>query len=93
MQSNGGVLPARVAAQKPIFVIESGPAAGVVGAQRLGRKLGFDDCIVFDMGGTTAKATIVADGDFSMAPETEVGGDGAGAVTASPRVPWRPTAP
>ena len=77
MQSNGGVLPARVAAQKPIFVIESGPAAGVVGAQRLGRKLGFDDCIVFDMGGTTAKATIVADGDFSMAPETEVGGDAA----------------
>ena len=77
MQSNGGVLPARVAAEKPIFVIESGPAAGVVGAQRLGQKLGFDNCIVFDMGGTTAKATIVADGDFSMAPETEVGGDAA----------------
>ncbi|MEL0019550.1 MAG: hydantoinase/oxoprolinase family protein, partial [Rickettsiales bacterium] len=47
MQSNGGVLPARVAAEKPIFVIESGPAAGVVGAHRLGRKLGFGDCIVF----------------------------------------------
>lgn len=77
MQSNGGVLPAKVAAEKPIFVIESGPAAGVVGAQRLGRKLGFDNCIVFDMGGTTAKATIVADGEFSMAPETEVGGDAA----------------
>jgi N-methylhydantoinase A len=77
MQSNGGVLPARVAAEKPIFVIESGPAAGVVGAHRLGRKLGFGDCIVFDMGGTTAKATIIADGRFSMAPETEVGGDAA----------------
>ena len=77
MQSNGGVLPARVAAEKPIFVIESGPAAGVVGAQRLGQKLGYDDCIVFDMGGTTAKATIIADGEFSMAPETEVGGDAA----------------
>lgn len=77
MQSNGGILPARIAAQKPIFVIESGPAAGVVGAQRLGQKLGFDDCIVFDMGGTTAKATIIADGRFSMAPETEVGGDAA----------------
>lgn len=77
MQSNGGILPARVAAQKPIFVIESGPAAGVVGAQRLNQKLGFKDCIVFDMGGTTAKATIIADGDFSMAPETEVGGDAA----------------
>lgn len=77
MQSNGGVLPAEIAARKPIFVIESGPAAGVVGAQRLGAKLGIDDCIVFDMGGTTAKATIVADGTFAMAPETEVGGDAA----------------
>ncbi len=77
MQSNGGVLPAKVAAQKPIFVIESGPAAGVVGAQRLGEKLGMPDCIVFDMGGTTAKASIVADGAYAMAPETEVGGDAA----------------
>ena len=77
MQSNGGVLPAKVAAQKPIFIIESGPAAGVVGAQRLGEKLDIPDCIVFDMGGTTAKASIVADGTFAMAPETEVGGDAA----------------
>ena len=77
MQSNGGVLPAKVAAQKPIFVIESGPAAGVVGAQRLGEKLGIPDCIVFDMGGTTAKASIIADGAYAMAPETEVGGDAA----------------
>ncbi len=77
MQSNGGVLPAKVAARKPIFVIESGPAAGVVGAQRLGEKLGIPDCIVFDMGGTTAKASIIAGGTFAMAPETEVGGDAA----------------
>jgi len=77
MQSNGGVLPAKVAAQKPIFVIESGPAAGVVGAQRLGEKLDIPDCIVFDMGGTTAKASIIAEGTFALAPETEVGGDAA----------------
>ncbi len=77
MQSNGGVLPAKIAARKPIFVIESGPAAGVVGAQRLGAKLGINDFIVFDMGGTTAKATIIADGAYAMAPETEVGGDAA----------------
>ena len=75
MQSNGGVLPARVAARKPIFVIESGPAAGVVGACRLGNKLGIADSIVFDMGGTTAKAAMIVDGTFSMAPETEVGGE------------------
>ena len=77
MQSNGGVLPARMAAQKPIFVIESGPAAGVVGAQRLGEKLGLGDIIVFDMGGTTAKAAIVVDGAYTMASETEVGGEAA----------------
>ena len=77
MQSNGGVLPARVASIKPIFVIESGPAAGVVGAQRLGQKLGLDDMIVFDMGGTTAKAAIIVDGEYGLAPEVEVGGEAA----------------
>ena len=77
MQSNGGVLPARVAAQKPIFVIESGPAAGVVGACRLGEKLGLLDSIAFDMGGTTAKAAIIVDGAYGVAPETEVGGEAA----------------
>ena len=77
MQSNGGVLPARMAAQRPIFVIESGPAAGVVGARRLSEKLELGDSIVFDMGGTTAKAAIIEDGAYTMAPETEVGGEGA----------------
>jgi len=74
MQSNGGVLPAELAARKPIFIIESGPAAGVVGAKRLGDLLGLGDAIVFDMGGTTAKASIIVDGVYGMAPETEVGG-------------------
>ncbi len=75
MQSNGGVLPARIAARKPIFVIESGPAAGVVGARRLAERLGMADCIVFDMGGTTAKAAIIEGGEFALSPETEVGGE------------------
>jgi len=77
MQSNGGVLPAEIAARKPIFIIESGPAAGVVGAKRLGDTHGFGDTIVFDMGGTTAKAAIIVDGGFGMMPETEVGGEAA----------------
>ena len=77
MQSNGGVLPAPIAARKPIFIIESGPAAGVVGANRLGDKLGLGDAIVFDMGGTTAKAAIIVDGAYGLAPETEVGGGAA----------------
>ena len=77
MQSNGGVLPGELAARKPIFIIESGPAAGVVGAKRLGDRLGLGDAIVFDMGGTTAKASIIAGGEYGTAPETEVGGGAA----------------
>ena len=77
MQSNGGVLPARIAARKPIFVIESGPAAGVVGACRLGDRIAVPNSIVFDMGGTTAKAAMIVDGAYAMAPETEVGGEAA----------------
>ena len=72
MQSNGGVLPAGLAAENPVCIIESGPAAGVVGAQRLGRRIGVRDLLVLDMGGTTAKASLVRDGEFTIVPESEV---------------------
>src|SRR6185436_18354203 len=62
MQSSGGILPASLVAKTPIFIIESGPAAGALGAQKLGEHLGLGDLIVFDMGGTTAKACIVEGG-------------------------------
>ena len=74
MQSNGGLTPVRAATEKPIFCIESGPAAGVVGAYHLGKRLGLEDMITFDMGGTTAKASIIEDGEILRAPEYEVGG-------------------
>ena len=74
MQSSGGVLPGALVAKKPIFIIESGPAAGALGAQRLGMHLGLGDLIVFDMGGTTAKACIVQGDQLVLAPDTEVGG-------------------
>jgi N-methylhydantoinase A len=74
MQSSGGALPGRLAAENPIYIIESGPAAGVLGAQRLGQKIGLGDLLVLDMGGTTAKASIIEDGRFGVATETEVGG-------------------
>ena len=77
MQSNGGALPARVAARNPVYIIDSGPAAGVVGAQRMGERIGTDNMLVFDMGGTTAKAAIIEAGHFSLSPETEVGGGAA----------------
>ena len=77
MQSSGGILPGPVAAKTPIFIIESGPAAGALGAQRLAAHVGLGDIIVFDMGGTTAKASIVTRNKLALAPETEVGGGAA----------------
>jgi N-methylhydantoinase A len=74
MQSNGGLMTDAAAAAKPMHIIESGPAAGVVGAQVLARRLGLGKLITFDMGGTTAKASIVEDGEVSRATEYQVGG-------------------
>ncbi|MGH2460208.1 MAG: hydantoinase/oxoprolinase N-terminal domain-containing protein, partial [Chloroflexota bacterium] len=73
MQSNGGVMSARAAAARPIHIIESGPAAGVIAAQRLARRLDLPNVITLDMGGTTAKASIVEDGQLLHAAEYEVG--------------------
>jgi N-methylhydantoinase A len=74
MQSSGGLMPAAAAAAAPVHVIESGPAAGVVGARALARRLGLERIITLDMGGTTAKAAIVEDGEVARAAEHQVGG-------------------
>ncbi len=73
MQSNGGVLTAEQAASKPVFMVESGPAAGVVSANFIAGQLGYADLISFDMGGTTAKAGLVLDGSPRVTKEYEVG--------------------
>src|SRR4029450_156108 len=74
MQSTRGLMTDAAAAAHPIHIIESGPAAGVVGAQALARRIGLGKLITFDMGGTTAKASIVEDGEVSRAAEYQVGG-------------------
>jgi N-methylhydantoinase A len=53
MQSSGGIIPARLAAQEPVRTVLSGPAGGVVGACRVARWAGFERIIGFDMGGTS----------------------------------------
>ncbi len=74
MQSNGGLMTAEAAVAKPMHIVESGPAAGVVGAQALARAKGLPDIITFDMGGTTAKAATVERGEVTRATEYSVGG-------------------
>lgn len=71
MTSNGGMLAADVTCEKPVLVVASGPAGGVVGAARLGLARNDRDVIVFDMGGTTAKAVIIEDSRPTMTSEYE----------------------
>jgi N-methylhydantoinase A/oxoprolinase/acetone carboxylase beta subunit len=73
MQSSGGVMSAADAAERPVYALESGPAAGVVAARALGEALGHPNAIAFDMGGTTAKASLIENGRVSRSQEYEVG--------------------
>jgi N-methylhydantoinase A len=73
MQSNGGLTTVAAAIARPIHIIESGPAGGVVGAQVRARAKRLKSVITFDMGGTTAKAAIVEQGELTRAHEYAVG--------------------
>ena len=73
MQSNGGVMTADAAVRKPAYIVESGPAAGVIACAHLARRLGRANVISFDMGGTTAKAAMIEDGEAARTTEYEVG--------------------
>ncbi|WP_172746737.1 hydantoinase/oxoprolinase family protein [Neorhizobium sp. T25_13] len=69
MRSNGGVMSIGQAQEQPVSMMESGPVAGMIGAGRLAKLLGLKRCIGFDMGGTTAKSSLITDG----APAIETG--------------------
>jgi N-methylhydantoinase A len=74
MQSSGGIMSGRAASLRPIHIVESGPAAGVIAAQRVARALDSPNVITLDMGGTTAKAAILEGGEPRQVSEYEVGG-------------------
>ena len=74
MQSGGGLMGAERAAREPVSMIESGPAAGVLAARHFIAGMGLANAVSFDMGGTTAKASIIENGKFLKTTEYEVGG-------------------
>jgi N-methylhydantoinase A len=78
MQSNGGVMTPEAATGRPVAMMESGPVGGIIASARVGRALGFPNVISFDMGGTTAKASLIKDGEPTMAPGYYVGGYASG---------------
>lgn len=73
MQSNGGTLGLEAVLRAPATIIESGPAAGVVAGASVAKTMGLDTVITVDMGGTTAKASLVEAGTILRTSEYEVG--------------------
>jgi N-methylhydantoinase A len=80
MRSNGGVMSVRLAQEQPVSMMESGPVAGIIGAGQLAKLLGIERAIGFDMGGTTAKASLITRG----VPAIEDGYVIGGAATGQP---------
>ena len=75
MQSSGGVYTFAAGAERPVYMVESGPAAGVIAASYLGKQLGKPNLLSFDMGGTTAKVGLILNGVPQITKEYEVGTD------------------
>ena len=78
MRSNGGTMSIDQARRQPVTMMESGPVAGMIGAGHLARLLGYDQCIGFDMGGTTAKSSMFRNGEPAVHEEYFIGGYASG---------------
>lgn len=74
VQSTGGLYDVDSAQRECIRMLESGPAAGVIGTRELCRAIGLKDAIAFDMGGTTAKSGVIFDGNVLMTTNSMIGG-------------------
>ncbi|MBM7044822.1 MULTISPECIES: hydantoinase/oxoprolinase family protein [Rhizobium] len=72
MTSSGGLVPSSRAAELPVRLIESGPAAGAVAAAEFGRIAGEGSVLSFDMGGTTAKLCLIPNGEPTVGTDLEV---------------------
>ncbi|TNC20212.1 hydantoinase/oxoprolinase family protein [Amycolatopsis alkalitolerans] len=86
MQSNGGIMSVESARRAPVRMMESGPVAGVIGAAALAGRLGLSRLIPFDMGGTTAKTSLVKDGEVDVSPGYFIGGYATGHPMSLPVV-------
>jgi N-methylhydantoinase A len=78
MQSNGGTMSPERAKRIPVATMESGPVGGIIAAAEVGGDLGYADVIAFDMGGTTAKVSLVQNGEPAIAQGYFIGGAASG---------------
>lgn len=72
MQSNGGITTLEDVKQNPIVLIESGPASGMLGGVVLGKAMGKSNLIVLDIGGTTAKCSLIENGALKISTKYNI---------------------
>lgn len=82
MTSSGGIVAADTAKRLPVMLVESGPAAGVIGATHVAMLAGYKNLLALDIGGTTAKAAVVTNGEPAVSDQFEVGAQAVATVTA-----------
>jgi len=86
VQSTGGLYDVSRAQREAIRMLESGPAAGVIGTRELCRGMGLTGAIAFDMGGTTAKSGVILGGDVLMTSNSMIGGYNEGLPVQIPMI-------
>ena len=86
MRSNGGVMAPSVAISRPVAMMESGPVGGIIASAMVGQTLGYENVISFDMGGTTAKTSLIRNNELTMSEGYYVGGYASGDPVMSPVV-------
>ncbi|QTD40891.1 hydantoinase/oxoprolinase family protein [Sporosarcina sp. Te-1] len=69
MQSNGGTTTFEHAKELPLYMLESGPVAGVYGSAVIGKEIGEHNIIAFDIGGTTAKCSLIEEGEMKVSTD------------------------
>jgi N-methylhydantoinase A len=74
MQSNGGTMTPETAKRVPVKMMESGPVGGIIAAAEISGNLGYKNVLAFDMGGTTAKVSLVQNSEPSIAQGYYIGG-------------------
>ena len=72
MKSNGGTAPFAVGEAQPIHIVESGPVGGVIGAAAVGAATGLTNLITLDIGGTTAKCSLIDDGAVKITTDYRI---------------------
>jgi N-methylhydantoinase A len=73
VRSDGGLMSAAAASERPVHTVLSGPAGGVTSTVMLSRRSGFSKLLAFDMGGTSTDVSVIIDGEASISRSTEIG--------------------